>query len=146
VFSQIGQQVRVERVQVLLAFVERAQVPGVGAFGAERLALAVRLDRPVIFAAAQMPEFTAEPAEELLQRQTGSACICPQVAMPSCSSRPAATRPTPQMRRTGSSRMNAGTSSGATSSWPSGLFQSLAIFAMSLFGPIPAEAVSPVVR
>jgi len=42
--------------------------------------------------------------------------------------------------------MNSATCSGVTSNWPFGLFTSLAIFAMSLFGPIPAEAVSFVVR
>ena len=40
--------------------------------------------------------------------------------------------------------MKSATSSGPTSCWPSGLFQSLAIFAISLFGPIPADAVNPV--
>jgi hypothetical protein len=38
--------------------------------------------------------------------------------------------------------MNPGTCSGVTSNWPFGLFISVAIFAMSLFGPIPADDVS----
>jgi len=52
----------------------------------------------------------------------------------------------PQILRTGKFRMNWGTSSGFTSNWPFGLFISLAILAISLFGPIPAEDVSFVFR
>ncbi len=40
--------------------------------------------------------------------------------------------------------MNPAASAGETQNCPSGFFQSLAIFAISLFGAIPAEAVSPV--
>ena len=38
--------------------------------------------------------------------------------------------------------MKSGTSSGVTSNWPLGFLISLAIFAISLFGPIPADEVS----
>ena len=48
----------------------------------------------------------------------------------------------PQSLRTGSFDMNSGTSSQVTSHWPFGLFMSLAILAINLLGPIPAEAVS----
>jgi hypothetical protein len=40
--------------------------------------------------------------------------------------------------------MKSSTFDGATTHWPFGLFQSLAIFAINLFGPIPAEAVNSV--
>jgi len=42
--------------------------------------------------------------------------------------------------------MKSATCSGFTSHWPFGLLMSLAIFAISLFGPIPAEDVSFVAR
>ena len=42
--------------------------------------------------------------------------------------------------------MNSGTSSGVTSNCPLGFFSSLAIFAINLLGPMPAEDVSFVLR
>ena len=40
--------------------------------------------------------------------------------------------------------MNSGTAAAVTSHCPFGLFASLAIFAINLFGPIPADAVNRV--
>ena len=44
---------------------------------------------------------------------------------------------------TGKSFKNPSTCSGLITNWPSGLFQSLAIFARNLLGAIPAEIVMP---
>ena len=66
--------------------------------------------------------------------------------IPRCCNFCSVTAPMPQILRTGSAAMNSGTSFGVTSNCPLGLFRSLAILATSLFGPIPAEAVSFVFR
>ena len=66
----------------------------------------------------------------------------PQVLTPSSSNFRSVLAPIPQILRTANFSMKSGTSPGFTSSWPFGLFTSLAILAMSLFGPIPADEVS----
>jgi len=55
----------------------------------------------------------------------------------------AVTAPTPNIFSTGSLDTKASTWSGVTVNWPSGFSQSLAIFAMNLFGAIPHEMVMP---
>ena len=64
--------------------------------------------------------------------------------MPSASSLPCITLPTPGMRPTGSGVRKAWTWCGRITHRPSGLFQSEAILARNLFGATPAEAVSAV--
>ena len=64
--------------------------------------------------------------------------------MPAASSRACATGPTPQIRPTGSGARNSRTASAGTSTRPSGLATSLAIFATSFTGAMPTEQASPV--
>ena len=70
-------------------------------------------------------------------------CRSPQVCTSIALSFLAVTEPTPNILFTGSLTMNSSISSGVTVNWPSGLFQSDAIFARNLLGAMPAEMVIP---
>ena len=71
-----------------------------------------------------------------------AAARLPMVANPASRSRSAVFGPTPHIRSTGNGARNAATSSGTTTR-PSGLSRSLAIFAANLHGATPAEAARP---
>ncbi len=65
------------------------------------------------------------------------------VPMPTRRSASSVTRPTPHSRETGRGARNAATPPGGTSTRPSGLPRSVAIFAASFTSAIPAETASP---
>ena len=67
-------------------------------------------------------------------------------ATPSLRERPSVTGPTPHSRPTGSGARNAATPPGGTSTSPSGLPRSVAIFAASFTSATPAEHGEPALR
>ncbi len=145
--GQVRHQFLEQLRKLLLALGQRLQVGGKRLFVAKGFSLSVGLDRPVVDAAAKIVKLEAELPEMLLQGKAATTaayrrrwrCRASPIFCP-------VTSPMPQSLRTGSVFMNAGTSSNFTSNCPFGFFRSLAILAINLLGPIPADAVSFVLR